>query len=89
MVRFDRKGLAVGMIRVHELAKELGLESKQLLTILNEEGAFVRSASSTVESAVVQRLKAKIGRAPSPSSRSRSGPTVSQLPYGLLGTLST
>ncbi len=36
-------------VRVYELAKELGVESKQLLAHLKEQGEFVRSASSTIE----------------------------------------
>ena len=36
-------------VRVYELAKELGVESKILLNHLKEQGEFVRSASSTIE----------------------------------------
>ena len=36
-------------VRVYELAKELGVESKTVLAKLAELGEFVRSASSTVE----------------------------------------
>ena len=36
-------------VRVYELAKELGVESKVVMTKLQEMGEFVRSASSTVE----------------------------------------
>ena len=35
--------------RVHELAKEFGVESKRILAELNEMGEFVKSASSVVE----------------------------------------
>ena len=38
-----------GKARVHELAKELGVTSKEVLARLNEQGEFVKSASSTVE----------------------------------------
>ncbi|MDO5498603.1 MAG: translation initiation factor IF-2 [Propionibacteriaceae bacterium] len=48
-------------VRVYELAKELGLESKQVLKTLNDMGEFVRSASSTIEPPVVRRLRAKLG----------------------------
>ncbi|MGN6333961.1 MAG: translation initiation factor IF-2 [Motilibacteraceae bacterium] len=44
-------------VRVYELAKELGVESKVVLTKLTELGEFVRSASSTVEAPVVRKLK--------------------------------
>ena len=46
-------------VRVWELAKELGLESKDLLTTLKDMGEFVRSASSTLETPVVRKLIAK------------------------------
>ena len=44
-------------VRVYELAKELGLESKALLTKLQEMGEFVKSASSTLEPPVVRRVR--------------------------------
>ena len=46
-------------VRVYELAKELGLDSKELLTKLQEVGEFVKSASSTVEAPVVRKLMEK------------------------------
>jgi translation initiation factor IF-2 len=39
----------VAKVRVYELAKELGVESKTVLSLLKDMGEFVRSASSTVE----------------------------------------
>ena len=46
-------------VRVHELAKQLGMESKEVLAKLQEMGEFVRSASSTVEAPVVRKLIAQ------------------------------
>ncbi|KQR98819.1 translation initiation factor IF-2 [Williamsia sp. Leaf354] len=46
-----------GKARVHELAKELGVTSKQVLARLSEQGEFVKSASSTVEAPVARRLR--------------------------------
>lgn len=46
-------------VRVYELAKDLGVESKELLAKLQEVGEFVRSASSTVEAPVVRKLMEK------------------------------
>ena len=46
-------------VRVYELAKDLGLESKELLAKLQEVGEFVSSASSTVEAPVVRKLMDK------------------------------
>nr|NLI50609.1 hypothetical protein [Propionibacterium sp.] len=43
-------------VRVYELAKELGVESKELLSILKEMGEFVRSASSTIDPVVVRKV---------------------------------
>jgi len=48
----------VSKVRVHELAKQLGMESKEVLAKLQEMGEFVRSASSTVEAPVVRKLVA-------------------------------
>jgi len=47
----------VSKVRVYELAKELGVESKDVLAKLQELGEFVRSASSTIEAPVARRLK--------------------------------
>ena len=44
-------------VRVHELAKELGVTSKDVLAKLAELGEFVKSASSTVEAPVARKLK--------------------------------
>ncbi|GKV74317.1 translation initiation factor IF-2 [Pseudarthrobacter sp. NCCP-2145] len=44
-------------VRVHELAKELGITSKDAVTKLQELGEFVRSASSTIEAPVVRKLR--------------------------------
>ena len=45
--RADR-GSAVAKVRVYELAKEFGVESKAVMAKLNEMGEFVRSASSKI-----------------------------------------
>lgn len=50
-----------GKARVHELAKELGVTSKELLATLKEQGEFVKSASSTVEAPVARRLRETFG----------------------------
>ena len=44
-------------VRVHELAKELGVSSKTLLAHLKDMGEFVKSASSTIEAPVVRRVQ--------------------------------
>ena len=44
---------------MYELAKALGVESKEIIAKLEEVGEYVKSASSTVEAPVVRRLHAK------------------------------
>ncbi|OSC32196.1 translation initiation factor IF-2 N-terminal domain-containing protein, partial [Mycolicibacillus koreensis] len=53
--------------RVHQLAKELGVTSKEVLARLSEQGEFVKSASSTVEAPVARRLLESFG-GPKPDS---------------------
>jgi translation initiation factor IF-2 len=54
----------VAKVRVYELAKEFGVESKVVLAKLGDLGEFVRSASSTIEAPVVRRLKEAFADAP-------------------------
>ncbi len=49
--------------RVHELAKEFGVPSKDVLAALKDMGEFVKSASSTVEAPVARRLEETHGEA--------------------------
>jgi len=68
-----------GKARVHELAKELGVESKTVLAKLQELGEYVKSASSTVEAPVARRLRASfesggaMASAPAPARGTRRG----------------
>ncbi|MBO0677083.1 translation initiation factor IF-2 [Mycolicibacterium sp. S2-37] len=62
-----------GKARVHELAKELGVTSKELLATLKEQGEFVKSASSTVEAPVARRLREKFGDKPAPAKAKTAG----------------
>ncbi|QGU02254.1 Translation initiation factor IF-2 [Corynebacterium kalinowskii] len=45
-----------GKLRVHELAKQLGITSKELLATLKDQGEFVKTASSTIEPPVVKKM---------------------------------
>ncbi|HEY6275749.1 MAG TPA: translation initiation factor IF-2 N-terminal domain-containing protein, partial [Streptosporangiaceae bacterium] len=55
-------------VRVYELAKEFGVESKAVMDKLKDMGEFVRSASSTIEAPVVRKLKeAFSAQAPTPA----------------------
>ncbi|WP_194834821.1 translation initiation factor IF-2 [Nocardia sp. XZ_19_369] len=73
-----------GKARVHELAKELGVTSKELLATLKEQGEFVKSASSTVEAPVARRLRESFATKSAPAngnkSGSRPGPSSSARP---------
>jgi translation initiation factor IF-2 len=63
-----------GKARVHELAKELGVTSKEVLARLGEQGEFVKSASSTVEAPVARRLRESYGGGkPAPEKASGNG----------------
>ncbi|WP_297752227.1 translation initiation factor IF-2 [uncultured Tessaracoccus sp.] len=43
--------------RVHEIAKEFGMPSKELLAWLKDQGEYVRGASSSLEAPVVRRIR--------------------------------
>ncbi|WP_082992991.1 translation initiation factor IF-2 [Mycobacterium sp. 1245111.1] len=68
-----------GKARVHELAKELGVTSKEVLARLGEQGEFVKSASSTVEAPVARRLRESFGGGkPAPEKASGNGATATK-----------
>ncbi|WP_123371111.1 translation initiation factor IF-2 [Cellulomonas sp. PhB150] len=71
-------------VRVYELAKELGVDSKKIMTTLTEMGEFVRSASSTIEPPVVRKLRDTFpagsgapAPAPAPKAAARPAPAPS------------
>ncbi|WP_336081602.1 translation initiation factor IF-2 [Nocardia sp. SSK8] len=71
-----------GKARVHELAKELGVTSKELLAKLKEQGEFVKSASSTVEAPVARRLRESLASKSAPAAdakpAARPGPSAAR-----------
>jgi translation initiation factor IF-2 len=69
-----------GKARVHELAKELGVTSKEVLARLSEQGEFVKSASSTVEAPVARRLREAFGGAKPPESAPEKAPEKKPAP---------
>ncbi|MEV0683573.1 translation initiation factor IF-2 [Nocardia sp. NPDC050378] len=73
-----------GKARVHELAKELGVTSKELLAKLKEQGEFVKSASSTVEAPVARRLRESLASKSAPAAdakpAARPGPSSAARP---------
>ena len=48
-------------LRVYELAKELGIDSKTLMSQLSESGVYVRSPSTQLEPATVRNLRDRHG----------------------------
>jgi hypothetical protein len=50
-----------GKVRVHELAKELGVTTKEILVACSSYGEFVKSSSSTLEAHLARRLRADLG----------------------------
>ncbi|GAB1642462.1 translation initiation factor IF-2 [Krasilnikovia sp. MM14-A1259] len=76
-----------GKARVHELAKELGVDSKTVLAKLKEMGEFVKSASSTVEAPVARRLRGALvasqggnGAPAAPAAAAPSAPAEARTP---------
>ncbi|MCC3280596.1 translation initiation factor IF-2 [Arthrobacter sp. zg-Y40] len=64
-------------VRVHELAKELGITSKDAVAKLQELGEFVRSASSTIEAPVVKKLR---GAFPASDNNKAAAPAADSKP---------
>ncbi|SDU84551.1 bacterial translation initiation factor 2 (bIF-2) [Microlunatus sagamiharensis] len=56
--------------RVYELAKELGVDSKAVLTMAKDMGEFVKSPSSTLEAPVIRRLREKLAPSDAPAQTS-------------------
>ncbi|MBD0676567.1 translation initiation factor IF-2 N-terminal domain-containing protein, partial [Streptomyces sp. CBMA156] len=73
-------------VRVYELAKELGLESKAVMAKLTELGEFVRSASSTIEAPVVRKLTDALGVAPTGGGSAKPGPRKTAAPSPAAGS---
>lgn len=48
-------------VRVHELARELGWTSRQLLAELSRRGEFVKSAASQLEAPVIRAIRQEFG----------------------------
>ena len=65
-----------GKPRVHEIAAELGVDSKVALAKLKELGEFVKSPSSTVEPPVARKLRAAIEADPSLKGGAEAAPAA-------------
>ncbi|MEO9324860.1 translation initiation factor IF-2 [Nocardioides sp. C4-1] len=66
--------------RVHELAKEFGVESKFVLEKFKEMGEFVKSASSTVELPAEMRFRKEVGAALKAAPETKAAPASSAQP---------
>ena len=49
-------------MRVHELAKELGMENKELMEILEKKNLDIKSPMSSLEENVVEEIKKEAGK---------------------------
>jgi len=77
----------VSKVRVYELAKEFGLESKEIIAKLEQVGEYVKSASSTIEAPVVRKLHAKFPelkeaavKAPAPAKKAPAKKAAAKAP---------
>ncbi len=50
-------------MKVHELAKELGIQSKDVITFLAEKGIEAKAAQSSIDDAAVAMVRKKFGKA--------------------------
>ncbi|MCW2602105.1 MAG: translation initiation factor, partial [Pseudonocardiales bacterium] len=69
-----------GKPRVHELAKELGISSKDVLAKLGELGEYVKSPSSTIEPPVARRLREAFPGAEAPKAAPAARPAPAPAP---------
>ncbi|HEX3326122.1 MAG TPA: translation initiation factor IF-2 [Actinomycetota bacterium] len=61
--------------RVHEVAKELGLTSKEVLAHLEKIGEPAKSHASSVDEAVAERVRAELGNGSAPAAATTSSPS--------------
>ncbi len=60
-------------IKVHELAKELGVSSKDVLNVLQEKGIEAKAAQSSVDDAAVDVVKKALGKGNNTASMQETG----------------
>jgi len=58
-----------GKIRIHELAKEIGKSSREIVTLLNEMGIPALSHANTVDDEAIAKVKEKIAAAKKPTTK--------------------
>lgn len=62
-------------VRIHTLAKEIGMENKELMTLLQERGHDVKTVSSTIDNISAQALREELTKKPDVS---ESEPVLSE-----------
>lgn len=60
-------------MRVHELAKELGMENKELMDVLAKKNVEIKSHMSSLENEVVEEMRKKTGRSSAASEERNTG----------------
>jgi hypothetical protein len=76
---YNATGAAGRRIRVHELARELGVQSKTVLATLKEIGEFVKSSSSAVDESTARRVRQELRAQPYRAERPHLRHSVSPL----------
>ncbi|MFP4494211.1 MAG: translation initiation factor IF-2 N-terminal domain-containing protein, partial [Puniceicoccaceae bacterium] len=51
-------------VRIHQIAKQIGMENKDLLKLLQDRGFAVKSVSSTIDNISAESLVEELGTAP-------------------------
>ncbi|MBT6959035.1 MAG: hypothetical protein HN996_11480, partial [Opitutae bacterium] len=51
-------------VRIHTLAKEIGMENKELMLLLQERGHNVKTVSSTIDNISAQALREELMKEP-------------------------
>lgn len=76
--------MTAGQVRVYELARELNIEARELLTWLSDNGAFAGSASSILEASVVRHVRTAL--TPPPPGSPAASSTDEKLRDWLVGS---
>ena len=67
-------------MKVHELAKELDIQSKDVITFLGEKGIEVKAAQSSIEDDAIEMVKKKFGKAAPKTEAPKQKPPRQKLP---------
>lgn len=67
-------------MKVHELAKELDIQSKDIIAFLNEKGIEVKAAQSSVEDDAIALVKGKFGKKAAPKAEAPKTEAAKETP---------